>query len=151
MRCPFCGADNDKVVDSRSASEGNVIRRRRECIECTKRYTTYEQVEQTPLRVVKKDGSRTTFDGNKILVGLLKACEKRPVATETLTDLVRQIEREISQNFDREVQTRWIGERVMTGLKAIDEVAYVRFASVYREFKDVSEFAEELRLLDRTS
>ena len=151
MRCPFCNADNDKVVDSRSASEGTVIRRRRECLNCSKRYTTYEQVEQTPLRVVKKDGTRSTFDFNKILTGLLKACEKRPVPTERLTDLVRKIEREINETFDREVQSQWIGERVMAELKEIDQVAYVRFASVYREFKELSDFEEELRLLQNTS
>lgn len=151
MRCPFCNADNDKVVDSRGASEGTVIRRRRECLECSKRYTTYEQVEQTPLRVVKKDGTRSTFDFNKILTGLLKACEKRPVPTERLTDLVRRIEREINETFDREVQSQWIGERVMAELKEIDQVAYVRFASVYREFKELSDFEEELRLLQNTS
>ena len=150
MRCPFCIADNDKVVDSRSASEGTVIRRRRECLNCSKRYTTYEQVEQTPLRVVKKDGTRSTFDFNKILTGLLKACEKRPVPTERLTDLVRRIEREINETFDREVQSQWIGERVMAGLKEIDQVAYVRFASVYREFKELSDFEEELKLLQST-
>jgi len=151
MRCPFCNADNDKVVDSRSASEATVIRRRRECLNCSKRYTTYEQVEQTPLRVVKKDGTRSTFDFNKILTGLLKACEKRPVPTERLTDLVRKIEREINETFDREVQSQWIGERVMVELKEIDQVAYVRFASVYREFKELSDFEEELRLLQNTS
>ena len=124
MRCPFCNADNDKVVDSRSASEGGIVRRRRECLDCSKRYTTYEQVEQTPLRVVKKDGTRSTFDFNKILAGLLKACEKRPVPTERLTDLVRKIEREVSENFDREVHSQWIGERVMTELKEIDQVKH---------------------------
>ncbi len=151
MRCPFCSADNDKVVDSRSAAEATVIRRRRECLECSKRYTTYEQVEQTPLRVVKKDGTRSTFDANRILTGLLKACEKRPVPTERLTDLVRALEREISETFDREVQSQWIGERVMVQLKEIDQVAYVRFASVYREFKELSDFEEELKLLQDTS
>ena len=148
MRCPYCRQDDDKVIDSRSASEGTVIRRRRECLECGKRYTTYEQVEQVPLRVIKKDGSRVGFDGHKILAGLLKACEKRPVPTERLTELVRTIERELVENFDGEVETRWIGERVMEQLKLIDPVAYVRFASVYREFKDVSDFADELRLLE---
>ncbi|MFH0964853.1 MAG: transcriptional regulator NrdR [Planctomycetota bacterium] len=151
MRCPYCRQDNDKVIDSRGASEGTVIRRRRECLACGKRYTTYEQVEQAPLRVIKKDGSRVGFDGHKILTGLLKACEKRPVPTERLTELVRTIEREVAENFDGEVETRWIGERVMEELKLIDPVAYVRFASVYREFKDVSEFADELRLLESKS
>ena len=151
MRCPFCNKDNDKVVDSRSASDGTVIRRRRECLECAKRYTTYEQVEQAPLRVIKKDGIRSAFDSSKILAGLLRACEKRPVPTEQLTDLVRRIEREVSENFDREVQSQWIGERVMAELKEIDQVAYVRFASVYREFKELSDFEEELKLLQSTS
>lgn len=148
MRCPYCKLDNDKVIDSRSAAEGTIIRRRRTCLECGKRYTTYEQVEQTPIRVIKKDGSRVSFDSQKMLSGLLKACEKRPVPTEKLTQLVRGLEREVIENFDREVETRWIGERIMEALKEIDQVAYVRFASVYREFKDVNDFADELRILE---
>ena len=151
MRCPYCSTDNDKVVDSRSAAGGTVIRRRRECLECAKRYTTYEQVEQAPLRVIKKDGTRVAFDHNKILTGLLKACEKRPVQTEQLTELTRGIEREILESFEREVESRWIGERIMKQLKQIDQVAYVRFASVYHEFKDVSDFADELKLLQNAT
>jgi len=144
MKCPFCGKDNDRVVDSRSASDGEMIRRRRECLECGRRYTTYEVVEQTRLRVIKKDGSRVPFEREKILTGMLKACEKRPIPTERLEAIVTEIERDIYQNFEREVPVAYIGEAVMRHLKDLDKVAYVRFASVYREFQDLSDFQAEV-------
>ena len=147
MKCPFCKQDNDKVVDSRSAEEGAVIRRRRECLECGKRYTTYERVESIQLRVVKKDGSRVPFEREKILQGLLKACEKRPISVEQLERAVQEIETEITDTGEREVSTHLIGEIVMRRLRDLDQVAYVRFASVYREFKDLNQFLEELRPL----
>jgi len=144
MKCPFCGKDNDRVVDSRSASDGELIRRRRECLLCGRRYTTYEVVEQTRLRVIKKDGTRVPFERGKILAGMLKACEKRPVATEDLEAVVTDIEREVHQQFEREVPAAFIGEAVMKRLKELDKVAYVRFASVYREFQDVGDFQKEV-------
>ena len=144
MRCPFCKRDNDRVVDSRSAAEGASIRRRRECLACGRRYTTYEQIEQIPIQVVKKGGSRVTFDPAKILAGLLKACEKRPVPLETLEELVHRVEMRAREEFDREVPSRFIGEEVMRELRLLDQVGYVRFASVYREFQDVTEFIDEL-------
>ncbi|MCC6465590.1 MAG: transcriptional repressor NrdR [Planctomycetes bacterium] len=140
MRCPFCKVDNDRVVDSRSASEGGVVRRRRECLACGKRFTTYERVEEAPLRVVKKDGSREPFDSEKIRHGIVRACEKRPVTTAQIDEVVQGIEDEINKKYDREVPTRVIGELVMERLKQLDSVAYVRFASVYREFKDTADF-----------
>lgn len=140
MRCPFCKVDNDRVVDSRSASEGGVVRRRRECLACGKRFTTYERVEEAPLRVVKKDGSREPFDAEKIRHGIVRACEKRPVTTAQIDEVVQGIEDEINKKYDREVPTRVIGELVMERLKQLDSVAYVRFASVYREFKDTADF-----------
>lgn len=147
MKCPFCKKDNDKVVDSRSAEEGQVIRRRRECLQCHKRYTTYERIEEIPLRVIKKDGGREPYDRQKIITGLLKACEKRPVAIETLEAIVNKIENDINESSDKEVSSRFIGERVMASLRELDQVAYVRFASVYRDFKDVNQFLQELRPL----
>jgi len=147
MKCPFCRKDEDKVVDSRSAEEGQVIRRRREYLGCHKRYTTYERIEDIPLRVIKKDGGREPFDRQKILSGLLKACEKRPVALSSLEDIVAQIENEIADGVDREVPTGFIGEYIMRRLGALDQVAYVRFASVYRDFKDLNQFLQELRPL----
>jgi len=150
MRCPFCRDDNDKVVDSRSSGEGNIIRRRRECLACGRRFTTYERIETAPIRVVKKDGSREEFDRSKILSGFIRACEKRPISSETLDRVVGDIENEIYTHHDREVTSRHIGELVMRRLRELDKVAYVRFASVYREFKDVSEFVEEVKpMLDR--
>lgn len=150
MRCPFCKEDRDRVVDSRSSRDGFVIRRRRECLGCQRRFTTYERIEETPLRVVKKDGSRVPFDRSRIFNGMLKACEKRPVSIKMLEEVVNQIEIEIHEMFDREVRSKFIGELVMNNLKNLDQVAYVRFASVYREFKDVSEFLEELKpMLDK--
>lgn len=150
MQCLFCKVDNDKVINSRTAMDGLSIKRRRECLNCGRRYTTYERIEENPLRVVKKDGTREAFDRRKILTGLLKACEKRPVSTDTLENTVSEIEREIYNKFDREVDTSFIGSLVMQKLKNLDMVAYVRFASVYREFKDISEFLDELKPLMNT-
>jgi len=147
MKCPFCRNDKDRVVDSRSAEDSSVIRRRRECLDCGKRFTTYERVEEIPLRVVKKDGSRVPFDRTKVLIGLHKACEKRPIPAETLDGIVTEIENEISERGEKEVPSKAIGELVMKKLRALDQVAYVRFASVYREFKDPGQFLEELRPL----
>ena len=145
MKCPFCGHQEDKVVDSRGSGDGVSIRRRRECLGCEKRFTTYEQVEEQSLMVIKKDGRREPFDRHKLLAGLVKACEKRPVSMDDLEGLVEALERELSQQFEREVPSREIGERVMRRLHALDPVAYVRFASVYREFKDVEQFMRELK------
>ena len=145
MKCPFCAHKEDKVVDSRASSDDRSIRRRRECLGCGKRFTTYEQVENQSLMVVKKDGRREPFDRHKVLAGLLKACEKRPVSMEALERLVDELERELSQFFEREVASREVGERLMKKLHAVDAVAYVRFASVYREFKDVEQFITELK------
>ena len=150
MKCPFCGHEEDKVVDSRASSDGASIRRRRECLKCAQRFTTYEHVEQHELMVIKKDGRRESFDRKKLLAGLMKACEKRPVSMEQVEALVDEMERELSKEYDREVASHIIGERVMHKLHALDPVAYVRFASVYREFKDVAQFMHELKdLLDR--
>ncbi len=145
MKCPFCGHQEDKVVDSRTSGDGAAIRRRRECLGCSKRFTTYEHVEEQPLMIIKKDGRREPFDRHKLLAGLVKACEKRPVSMDELERLTDEVEREVSQQFEREVASREIGERVMKRLHAIDPVAYVRFASVYREFKDVEQFMRELK------
>ena len=145
MKCPFCGHQEDKVVDSRASSDGVAIRRRRECLSCSKRFTTYEHVEEQPLMIIKKDGRREAFDRHKLLAGLVMACEKRPVSMDDLERLVDELERELSQQFEREVPSREIGERVMKKLHALDPVAYVRFASVYREFKDVEQFMRELK------
>ncbi len=144
MKCPFCSHRQDKVVDSRSTSGDNAVRRRRECLQCGRRFTTYEYVEEISLRVIKKDGRREPFDRKKILTGLLKACEKRPISIEKLENLISHIERTIQRRFDKEVNSREIGELVMGHLAKLDEVAYVRFASVYRQFKDVSQFMKEL-------
>jgi transcriptional repressor NrdR len=145
MRCPFCKQDDDKVIDSRAAGDGFAIRRRRQCLECNRRYTTYERIEDTPLRVIKKDGTRVPFDRKKVFHGLQKACEKRPVSTDEIENVTSKIEREIHEMFDREVKASFIGELVMRELKNLDQVAFVRFASVYREFKDITEFLEEVR------
>jgi len=147
MKCPFCGHQEDKVVDSRGSSEGIAIRRRRECLACGKRFTTYEHVEEQRLMVIKKDGRREPFDRQKLLSGLLKACEKRPIGMDQLEQLVEELERDLSRSFDREVPSREIGERVMKRLHDLDPVAYVRFASVYREFKDAEQFIHELKEL----
>ena len=147
MICLFCGHGEDKVIDSREASGGAAIRRRRECLKCRRRYTTYERLEQSPLLVVKRDGRREPFERKKILNGVIKACEKRPVPLEKIEELVNELEKEISREFDREVPAVEIGERLMRRLHELDEVAYVRFASVYRSFKDINEFLKELREL----
>jgi len=150
MRCPFCGYAESKVIDSRPAEEGATIRRRRECLACQKRFTTYEIMERLPLIVVKRDGSRQTFDKIKIMNGMLRACEKRPVSIQALEKISDEIEQELQNSLEREVTTAEIGEMVMSKLKNVDEVAYVRFASVYRQFKDVNTFFEELsKLIDK--
>lgn len=145
MKCHFCGYKEDKVVDSRSTQENSAIRRRRECLKCGRRFTTYEYIEEVSLRVIKKDGRREHFDRKKILSGIITACEKRPVSIEKIDELVVVIERAIQKKYDREVSTSKIGALVMEKLKALDDVAYVRFASVYRQFKDVGQFMEELK------
>lgn len=147
MRCPYCAFLESKVVDSRPADEGASIRRRRECLSCHKRFTTYETVENLPLMVVKKDGSRQGFDRGKVMGGLIRACEKRPVSYQTLEGVVAGIEQTLQNQMDREVSSAQIGELVMEQLKKLDEVAYVRFASVYREFKDIDSFMAELKKL----
>jgi len=145
MRCPYCGYNEDKVIDSRETQDATSIRRRRECLNCGRRFTTYEYVEKTPLMVIKKDGRREAFQREKILNGLLRACHKRPISVETLERVVSEIEKEIQKKFDREVESRYIGELVMEKLSQLDDVAYVRFASVYRQFKDINQFLRELR------
>ena len=144
MRCPFCAHPESKVIDSRPADEGASIRRRRECLACHKRFTTYETMESLPLMVVKKDGSRQSFDRNKVMNGLIRACEKRPVSFSTMEEIVNEIEQTLQNEMEREVSSAEIGELVMERLKKVDEVSYVRFASVYREFKDIATFKEEL-------
>ena len=147
MKCPFCEFHDSKVIDSRAAEEGNSIRRRRECLQCTKRFTTYEMVEDLPLRVVKKDGRRMAFDRSKILNGLMKACEKRPISLDVLEDTADKVEKELRNSMEREIPSRLIGEVLMKHLKNLDHVAYVRFASVYREFTDIDNFMQELEAL----
>jgi len=150
MRCIYCGYEDSKVLDSRPADDNYAIRRRRECLRCGRRFTTYERVEDVPLVVVKKSGNRDLFDRNKLLTGLLKACEKREISLETLENAASEIERELLNEPEREISTGRIGEMVMDKLQSIDPVAYVRFASVYREFKDVETFKKEIEnLLDR--
>lgn len=147
MKCPFCGFADSRVIDSRPTDEDSRIRRRRECIQCGKRFTTYEIVESLPIVVVKKDRSREPFDRNKLLNGLLRACEKRPVSLERLEQAVDEIETQIQNSLEREVSTSKIGEYVMEQLMRIDDVAYIRFASVYRQFKDIKSFHEAIRKL----
>lgn len=147
MRCPFCSFTESKVIDSRPAEEGTTIRRRRECLSCGKRFTTYEIVERLPLLVIKRDGSRQAFDRMKLIGGMIKACEKRPVHVSDLEKIADEIEQELQGSLDREVSSEHIGELVMNRLKDLDQVAYVRFASVYRQFKDISTFLEELNKL----
>ncbi len=149
MKCPFCAVEESKVIDSRPTDESERIRRRRECISCGKRFTTYEIIESVPIIVVKKDKSRQVFDRNKLLNGMLRACEKRPVSIEMLENAVSEIEATLQNSLEREVSTDYIGELAMEKLKAIDEVAYVRFASVYRQFKDINTFMDELKKLLR--
>ena len=151
MRCPFCKKDNDRVIDSRAANAGTNVRRRRECLECERRFTTYEKVEEITLYVVKKDGTRDVFDREKIKKGLLTACKKRNVPMQTLEDVVNRIEIELYESLEGEVKSTGIGDLVMRELKGLDHVAYVRFASVYREFKDVSEFVAEVKPMLRVS
>jgi transcriptional repressor NrdR len=147
VRCPSCGHEEDKVVDSRSTKENSAVRRRRECLECGQRFTTYEYIEHAPVVVVKKDGRREHFSREKILTGLLRACEKRPVSREILERLVNEVELAVCNRIRDEIPTSEIGNEVMNRLAGIDQVAYVRFASVYRDFKDVSQFLDELRNL----
>jgi transcriptional repressor NrdR len=145
MRCPHCGYKEDKVVDSRATAEESAVRRRRECLKCGKRFTTYEYVEEVSLMVIKKDSRREPFDRKKILAGIMKACEKRPISVEKMEETVTQVEHAIQKKSDREVSSSRIGELVMEKLKNLDDVAYVRFASVYRQFKDVGQFMVELK------
>ncbi|MDP2924324.1 MAG: transcriptional regulator NrdR [Candidatus Omnitrophota bacterium] len=145
MKCPFCSHNEDKVIDSRETSDATAVRRRRECLECGKRFTTYEYVEKTPLMVIKKDGRREPFSREKILSGLRNACQKRPVSMEKLESLASEVETEIQKKFDQEVDSRYVGELVVEKLAKLDDVAYVRFASVYRQFKDINQFMRELR------
>ena len=147
MKCPFCNYYETKVVDSRPTDEGQAIRRRRECIKCSKRFTTYENVEEIPLIIVKKDGNRQPYDRNKVLNGILKACEKRPVSLSVIEETVDEIEKNLYNSMEKEVTSQHIGEMIMDNLKNIDEVSYVRFASVYRQFKDINTFMEELKKL----
>ena len=147
MKCPFCGFTESKVIDSRPAEEFTTIRRRRECLECSRRFTTYEIIERMPLVVIKRDGSRQTFDKVKLINGMVRACEKRPVALSELEKIADEIEQELQSNLEREIKTVDVGEMVMNRLKNLDEVAYVRFASVYRSFKDINTFMDELSKL----
>lgn len=145
MQCPFCRCDNDRVIDSRASNDGSAIRRRRECLDCLRRYTTYERIEESVMRVIKKDGVGVPFERDKIRQGLEKACWKRPVSAQQIEELVTAVEQEIYASFDNEVSSRVIGEQVMQELRRVDQVAYVRFASVYRQFKDVQDFVETLQ------
>jgi len=145
MKCPFCGHKEDKVIDSRSSEEGRSIRRRRECLKCHRRFTTYENIEEASLMVIKKDGRREPFDRKKILAGIKKACEKRPIGIQQLEGLVDRIEYTLQSKFEKEVDASAIGELIMEFLYELDEVAYVRFASVYRQFKDINQFMKELK------
>jgi len=147
MKCPYCGYKESKVVDSRPADEGSSIRRRRECLSCEKRFTTYETMESLPMVVIKKDGSRQSFDRRKVLGGMIRACEKRPVPLAQLEKLTDEIEQTLQNSLEREISTEMIGEQVMEKLKGVDQVAYVRFASVYRQFKDIDTFLSELNKL----
>lgn len=145
MKCPFCGADEDRVIDSRAVQEGYAIRRRRECTKCGRRFTTYERPDEMQLRVVKKDGTRETFNPEKLRVGLEKACWKRPVSSDQIMAIVAAVEQEIYARFDAEIESQELGELVMRHLRGLDQVAYVRFASVYRQFQDVHDFVNEVR------
>ena len=147
MKCPYCGHPESKVIDSRPADENASIRRRRECLSCAKRFTTYETVESLPMVVIKKDGSRQSFDRQKVLRGMIRACEKRPVALAELERIADEIEQELQNSMEREIRTEVIGEKVMERLRSVDQVAYVRFASVYRQFKDLDTFMAELNKL----
>jgi transcriptional repressor NrdR len=149
MKCPYCSEIDNKVVDSRMTKEGNAVRRRRECLACKDRFTTYERVEALPLVLIKKDARRETFDRTKVLVGMQKACQKRNISINTLEEFVDELERELQEMGEKEIPSSEVGERIMTKLHELDDVAYVRFASVYREFKDINDFMSELKdLLD---
>ena len=147
LKCPFCNYAESKVVDSRPTEDGTVIRRRRECTSCSKRFTTYEKIEDIPLMVIKKGGQREQFNRSKVMNGIIKACEKRPISIKQIEDIVDTIEKEVYQSLEREVSSHFIGEKIMDQLKKTDEVAYVRFASVYRQFKDINTFMAELNKL----
>jgi transcriptional repressor NrdR len=149
VTCPFCSHIEDRVIDSRESKEGDSIRRRRQCLQCEKRFTTYERIDEVPYMVIKKDGRREKFDRQKVLGGLLKACEKRPISMVSLSDLVNQVEARVTDSPDREITTIEIGEYLMDKLKAVDKIAYVRFASVYRDFQDEQAFLNELKSLTR--
>jgi transcriptional repressor NrdR len=149
LNCPFCGHLNDKVIDSRESKEGDAIRRRRQCLSCERRFTTYERIDEVPYMVVKKDGRREKFDRQKVLNGLLKACEKRPVSMGKLSEMVERVEAQVTDSMDREISTTDIGEMLMEALKNLDKIAYVRFASVYRDFQDEEAFFNELKTLMR--
>ncbi|MGH9660989.1 MAG: transcriptional regulator NrdR [Bryobacteraceae bacterium] len=150
MNCPFCGHLEDKVIDSRESKEGESVRRRRQCLKCERRFTTYERIDEVPYMVVKKDGRREKFDRQKVLAGLLKACEKRPVGMGRLSEVVNQVESRVTDSPDREISTTEIGELLMDSLRRLDKIAYVRFASVYRDFQDEEAFFNELKALMRT-
>lgn len=147
MKCPYCGYNDSKVLDTRTTEEGTTIRRRRECTNCNQRFTTYEKVEQSPIMVIKKDGNRQAFDRDKIINGMIKSCEKRPVAVDDIEKSVENIEKKIQNSMKKEISSFEIGEMVMDELKELDEVSYVRFASVYREFKDLQSFVDELETI----
>lgn len=147
MNCPFCGHKEDRVVDSRESREGDLIRRRRQCLKCERRFTSYERIDEVPYMVVKKDGRREKFDRQKVLTGLLKACEKRPVSMPKLAEIVDEVEAKLVESAEREINTTEIGEVLMARLKSLDKIAYVRFASVYRDFQDVEAFLNELKNL----
>ena len=147
MKCPFCGCEESKVVDSRPTDEGERIRRRRECFNCAKRFTTYEIVETTPVMVIKRDNSREPYQRQKLTQGILRACEKRPISVDQIDSIVDQVESSIQHNYDREIPSAKIGEYTMEALKSVDEVAYVRFACVYRQFQDIHSFMDELKRL----
>jgi transcriptional repressor NrdR len=149
LNCPFCGHLNDKVIDSRESKEGDAIRRRRQCLACERRFTTYERIDEVPYMVVKKDGRREKFDRQKVLGGLMKACEKRPVSMGKLSELVNRVEAKVTDSADREISTIDIGEMLMDTLRSLDKIAYVRFASVYRDFQDEEAFFNELKTLIR--
>lgn len=145
MKCPFCGEINNKVIDSRLSKDGNAIRRRRECIECTRRFTTYEHIETIPVMIIKKDGRREVFNREKVRSGIQKACEKREISMNIIEDCVNDLERDLRETGQKEIPSSAIGEKIMTRLHELDDIAYVRFASVYREFKDVNDFVDELK------
>jgi transcriptional repressor NrdR len=150
MKCPFCNCEEDKVVDSRSSREGKAIRRRRECLSCGQRFTTYEYVETIPLTIVKNDGRREPYDRQKILAGLYTACKKRPISTETIEQMVDQIENQIQAMTENEISSKQVGELAMKALYQVDEVAYIRFASVYRKFKEIREFLSEISVMQQS-